>query len=69
MNPLKPLFTVGLTKHTFMQKILVQNPKNSETKLVVHKNLCFQIILNFACMFISFPVDHTKSFIIISCLE
>jgi hypothetical protein len=69
MNPLEPLFTVGLTKLTFAHQILVQNFKNSEAKLIVHKYLCLQIILNFVCMFISSPVAHNKSFIIISYLQ
>jgi hypothetical protein len=33
-----------LTKLTFAQQILVQNSKNSETKLIVHKYLCLEII-------------------------
>jgi hypothetical protein len=44
MNPFEPLFTVGVTKLTFAQQILVQNSKNSETKLIVHKCLCLKII-------------------------
>jgi hypothetical protein len=35
MNPLEPLFTVGLTKLTFMQLFLVQNCKNSNTRIIV----------------------------------
>jgi hypothetical protein len=35
---------VGLTKLTFEQQILVQNSKNLETKVIVHKCLCLQII-------------------------
>jgi hypothetical protein len=44
MNPFGALFTMGLTKLTFTQKIMVQNSKNPETKLIVHKYLCLQVI-------------------------
>jgi hypothetical protein len=44
MNPLEPLFTVGLTKLTFIQQILVQNYKNPNTRIFIYKYLCLQII-------------------------
>jgi hypothetical protein len=39
MNTLERLCTVGLTKPTFMQQILIQNCKNSNTRIFVYKYL------------------------------
>jgi hypothetical protein len=69
MNPLEPLFTVGLAKFTFEYHFIVQNFKNSDNKIIVYKYICLKIIWNFACVFISSPVAHTKSFVINSFLE
>jgi hypothetical protein len=44
MNPIEPLFTMGLTKLTFMQYFLAQNYKNSNTRIIVYKYLCLKII-------------------------
>jgi hypothetical protein len=37
MNPLEPLFAVGLTKLTFMQQIHVQNYKNLNARIFVYQ--------------------------------
>jgi hypothetical protein len=34
MTPLEPLFTVGLAKFTFDYHFIVQNSKNSDTKII-----------------------------------
>jgi hypothetical protein len=44
MNPLEPLFTVGLAKLTFMQQILVQICKNSNIRIFVYKYLPFLML-------------------------
>jgi hypothetical protein len=44
MNPPEPLYTVGLTKLTFIQQILVQNYKNSNTRIFVYKYLHFLML-------------------------
>jgi hypothetical protein len=38
-TPLKPLYTVGLTKLTFVQYCIIQNCKNSNTRIFVYKYL------------------------------
>jgi hypothetical protein len=42
-TPLGQLFTVGLTNFIFVQYFIVQNYKNSNTKINVHKYLYLQI--------------------------
>jgi hypothetical protein len=37
MNTLEPLHTVGLAKLTFEPYFIVQNSKNSNTKIIVYK--------------------------------
>jgi hypothetical protein len=44
MNPLEPLFTMGLAKFTFDYHFIVQNYNNSDTKIIVYEYLCLQII-------------------------
>jgi hypothetical protein len=39
MNTLKPLYIVGLTKLTFVEYFIVQNCKNSNTRIFVYKYL------------------------------
>jgi hypothetical protein len=43
INTLEAIYTVGLTKLSLMQFLLVQNCKNSITKLIVYKYLHFII--------------------------
>jgi hypothetical protein len=43
MNILQPLFTVGLDNFTFEYHFIVQNSKNSDTKIIVYKYLCLKI--------------------------
>jgi hypothetical protein len=69
MNPLDPLFAVGMTKLAFMQEILVQNYKDSNTRIFVYKYLHFLMLRIFACMCIRLFVAYTKSFMINPCLE
>jgi hypothetical protein len=59
-TPLGQLFTVGLTKSIFVQQFIVQNYKNSNTKINAYKYLYMQILWIFACVFISYSVVHAK---------
>jgi hypothetical protein len=43
MNILEPLYIVGLTKLTFVQYFIVQNYKNSNTRIFIYKHLHFKI--------------------------
>jgi hypothetical protein len=49
MNTLEPLYTVGLTKLTFMQQFLVQNCKKSNTRIFFLQISTLYNALNF-CM-------------------
>jgi hypothetical protein len=44
MNPLEQPDTGDLTKLSFVQYFIVQNSKYSDTKIIVYKYLCLQII-------------------------
>jgi hypothetical protein len=41
---LEPLYTVGLVKFSFEYHFIVQNSKNSDTKIIIYKYLCLQRI-------------------------
>jgi hypothetical protein len=44
MNTLEQLYTVGLTKLSFVQYFLVQNYKNSNKRIFVYKYLHFRML-------------------------